>query len=262
MASLNDITTRDDIHPALRGFAMEASAVVVRLMAYVGGLAALAWLVADIYGTQHPVAATSEPVAKPGWIEVAKPMPAFSVAQADFGGKTAAYSIRRHPEGGRKDSLIWSFPGEPTAAEIELFRPGLETPDTAPMAPDLAIRMGLLAAGEAESAGVIDSKFGPISLVRFPAQENRQKPCLGFTKSFDGQRLQLTGFACQADSVPAQRAFIGCLLNRLTLIAAGSDAKLAETFARAELKRGGCNTAPVIGDWAATLQEPLLRGRL
>ena len=261
MASLNRTPMRDDIHPMLRSMVWELRAVGVRLMAYVGGLAALAWLAADLVAGPSIVAAAPELPAKPGWIEVARPMPAFSASQIDFGGKQAAYGIRRHPEGGRKDTLSWTAPDGHSSAEIELFRPGAETPDTAPVAPDLAIRMGLLAGGEAEAAGLIESKFGPIGLVRFPAQENVRKPCLGFAKSFDGQRLQISGFSCHADTMPAQRALIGCMLNRLTLIAAGNDARLAEMFARAELKRSPCATAGG-GDWASSLQEPQLRGRL
>ena len=40
--------------------------------------------------------------------------------------------------------------------------------------------------------------------------------------------------------MPARRAAIGCMLNRLILLTAGNDPKLAELFARAELKRGSC----------------------
>lgn len=261
MASLPDILKSADIHPALRSFGDEVKAVVVRLMAYTGGIAALAFIAADLFATAPVVASISTPV-RPAWFEVAKPHPAFAVSQVDFGGKPSTYGIRRHPEGGRKDSLAWGASGEQSVAEIEIFRLGGETPESAPPAPDLAIRMGLLAGGEPEAAGIIDTKFGPVSLIRFPAQESKTKPCLGFTKAFDGARIHVTGYACHADTIAAQRAAVGCMLNRLTLLAAGNDAKMAELFARAELKRGACNPAPVAGDWVSTLQEPALRGRL
>lgn len=261
MASLPDILKSADIHPALRSFADEVRAVIVRLMAYTGGLAALAFIAADLFSTV-PVVASVEPQARPGWFEVAKPHPAFAVAQIDFSGKPSTYGIRRHPEGGRKDSLVWAAAGENPVAEVEIFRLGGETPENAPPAADLAIRMGLLAGGEAEAAGIIETKFGQVVLIRFPAQESKTKPCLGFTKVFDGARIHITGFACNADTIAAQRASIGCMLNRLTLLAAGSDSKIAELFARAELKRGTCNPAPVPGDWVSSLQEPQLRGRL
>lgn len=262
MASLPDILKGTEIHPALRNFADEVRAVIVRLMAYTGGLAALAFIAADLFSTVPVIASVEPQRARPGWFEVAKPHPAFAVPQIDFGGRPNTYSIRRHPEGGRKDSLIWAAAGENPVAEVEIFRLGGETPENAPPAPDLAIRMGLLGGGEAEAAGVIDTKFGPVSLIRFPAQESKTKPCLGFARAFDGTRIHITGFTCSADTIAAQRASIGCLLNRLTLLAAGSDSKMAELFARAELKRGTCNPAPVPGDWVSSLQEPQLRGRL
>ncbi len=260
MATLPDLLKQTEIHPALRRVTDEVRAVVIRLMAYAGGLAALAFIAADLVSPALPVAA-NEPQVRPGWIEVAKPHPAFTVNQVDFNGRTSTYSIRRHPEGGRKDVLSWASTGDQPVAEIEIFRPGGETPENAPPAPDLAIRMGLLAAGEAEAAGMIDSKFGPVGLIRFPAQESKTRPCLGFAKTFDNARVQLTGFACQADTIAAQRAFIGCMLNRLTLLGAGNDTRMAELFARAELKRGTCNVAPTPGDWANSLHEPQLRGR-
>jgi energy-converting hydrogenase Eha subunit E len=262
MASFPDILKSTEIHPVLRSFADEVRAVVVRLMAYTGGLAALAFIAADLFSTVPVIASVEQPAARPGWFEVAKPHPAFAVAQADFGGTPTTYGIRRHPEGGRKDTLVWGMAGENPVAEVEIFRLGGETPENAPPAPDLAIRMGLLAGGEAEAAGIIETKFGPVSLIRFPAQESKTKPCLGFARVFEGARIHITGFTCNADTIAAQRASVGCLLNRLTLLAAGNDSKMAELFARAELKRGTCNPAPVPGDWVSSLQEPQLRGRL
>lgn len=262
MASFPDILKSTEIHPVLRSFADEVRAVVVRLMAYTGGLAALAFIAADLFSTVPVIASVEQPAARPGWFEVAKPHPAFAVAQADFSGTPTTYGIRRHPEGGRKDTLVWGMAGENPVAEVEIFRLGGETPENAPPAPDLAIRMGLLAGGEAEAAGIIETKFGPVSLIRFPAQESKTKPCLGFARVFEGARIHITGFTCNADTIAAQRASVGCLLNRLTLLAAGNDSKMAELFARAELKRGTCNPAPVPGDWVSSLQEPQLRGRL
>jgi hypothetical protein len=59
-------------------------------------------------------------------------------------------------------------------------------------------------------------------------------------------------------------------LNRLTLLTAGNDPKLAELFARAELKRGSCapaNAAPAnstaaAANWVTDTQDPRLRGAL
>jgi hypothetical protein len=52
-------------------------------------------------------------------------------------------------------------------------------------------------------------------------------------------------------------------LSRLILLAAGNDPKLAELFARAELRRGSCAAAAApaaSADWVTSAENPLLRG--
>jgi hypothetical protein len=63
--------------------------------------------------------------------------------------------------------------------------------------------------------------------------------------------------------LPARRATIGCILNRLILLTARNDPKLAELFARAELKRGSCAasaTSAASVDWVTSAENPRLRG--
>jgi hypothetical protein len=50
------------------------------------------------------------------------------------------------------------------------------------------------------------------------------------------------------------------MLNRLTLLTAGHEPKLAELFARDELKRGSCTANP--SDWVTGVENPKLRGTL
>jgi hypothetical protein len=53
------------------------------------------------------------------------------------------------------------------------------------------------------------------------------------------------------------------VLNRLTLLSAGNDPKLAELFARAELRRGDCAASAVptlSADWLKGGDASLLRG--
>jgi len=51
-------------------------------------------------------------------------------------------------------------------------------------------------------------------------------------------------------------------LNRLILLSAGNDPKMAELFARAELKRDTCNAPLAPNNWIAASDAPLLRGAL
>ena len=67
----------------------------------------------------------------------------------------------------------------------------------------------------------------------------------------------MSGFVCQGETVPARAAAVACMLNRLTLMAAGNDARLAELFAHAELKRAECRT-----DWVSGSDRPSLRGAI
>ena len=252
-----------DIHPALRSFADECRAVFVRLLAYVSGLAVLAVIVADLISVP-PVGAAMTPVPAPGWMPASRPHPAFAISQLDLAGRTDAYEILRHPDGGRKDRLRWAATAtESPTAEIEIYRPGSELGAFAAPDADIAGRMGLHTAMEAEAAGVLDTKFGPVALFRFGGTGAKAQSCLGFAKAFEQPRVRLSGWSCQAETAGAQRAFLACTLNRLILLSAGNDPKLAELFARAELRRGGCITAAIPAtDWVTGPQEPQLRGRI
>jgi hypothetical protein len=67
------------------------------------------------------------------------------------------------------------------------------------------------------------------------------------------------------DALPARRAAIGCILNRLILPTAGNEPKLAELFARAELKRGSCAasaTSAASRDQVTSAENLGLRGTL
>jgi hypothetical protein len=62
--------------------------------------------------------------------------------------------------------------------------------------------------------------------------------------------------------LPARRDAIGYILNRLILLSAGNQPKLAELFARAELKRGGCAASAASVDWVSGAENLGLRGTL
>jgi hypothetical protein len=249
------------IHPALRSFADECGDALVRMLAYVGGLVMIGFIA---FATANVVADVSddaaEPMVKPSWSQAPRSRPAFAVSQINFPGKTEAYEILRHPDGGRKDVLRWAAAGEAPVAELEIYRAGAERFSQAGPADDIAARMDPEGTRETETAGVIDSKFGPVRLLGFVGVG---RPCLGFVKNLDAANLRLSGWSCQADSRPAQRAAIACMLSRLVMLNAGNDAKLAELFARAELKRESCGAAPAtLPDWIAAGDKPPLRGRI
>lgn len=251
------------IHPALRSFADECSAVAVRIMAYLCGLAVLTVIVVDLLSAVPVSANTGLPAlpAQPGWVPASRPHPAFAISKLDLSDRTDAYEILRHPDGGRKDILRWAATaGAIPTAEIEIYRPGGELDAfTAPGA-DIAVRMGGRIA-DTEPAGFVDTKFGRIGLIRFSGDGLPGKQaCLGFAKSYTSPSIRISGWACQAETPAAQRSFIGCTMNRLILLSAGNDPKMAELFARAELKRDTCNATIAPTNWIASNDAPALRG--
>jgi hypothetical protein len=242
------------IHPKLNSFADEACATFARLFAYMGTLALLGILAIHGWDQLQDVMA-DEPAAKPSWSTADRSYPAFAMSQQDSHEKTASYTIRRHSLGGRKDILRWTGAADKLAAELEIYRPGREFDSAA--GAGLAARMG--GTSSLETAGVLDSKFGAFALLRQAGVADASS-CLAFFKRIDDPALQLTGFSCQGDGLPARRAAVGCMLDRLTMLTSGNEPKLAELFAHAELKRGGCAGAGLMADWMSSAENPQLRG--
>jgi hypothetical protein len=250
------------IHPALSSFADECCGTLARLVAYVGTLALLAIVGVHLWD-RLPDAAALEPSARAGWNVASRAYPAFAVSQFDLLGKTETYEIFRHPEGGRKDVFRWSAQGEKPVAELEIYRPGPEFDRSEPASAEMAARMQPLGGRALEAAGIIDSKFGPVALLRAAGDADGARSCLGFVKRLDDPDLRISGWSCRGDALPARRAAIACMLSRLVLLTAGNDPKLAELFARAELRRSGCTVsaaAAASADWLTGAENPSLRG--
>lgn len=246
------------IHPALTSFADECCGTLARLFVYVGVLALLA--IVGIHLWDQLPDLSLEPAAPMGWSTATRSSQAFAISQPEIGGKTDSYEILRHPLGGRKDIIRWVVTGEKPAAEVEIYRPGGELSLAEPATSDIAARMNASGHG-LEAAGVVDSKFGPVALFRVAGRAEGASTCLGFMKNLDNPTLRISGWTCQGVTLPARRAAVGCMLNRLILLSAGNEPKLAETFAHAELRRGGCGLAASTS-WVTDAENPKLRGAL
>jgi hypothetical protein len=233
--------------------------MLARLVAQVGALALLAIVGIHLWN-QLPTGAALEPPARADWRVALRSDPAFAVSEFDLPEKTEAYEILRHPDGGRKDILRWGG----AVAEIEIYRPGGESSPSGPIA-ELAARIDPDGLHELETAGIIDSKFGAVTLLRVPGSTDRARSCLGFIKRVDDPNLQISGWSCHGDALPVRRAAVGCILSRLILLTAGNEPKLAELFARAEVKRGNCAasaTSTTPADWVTSAENPRLRGTI
>lgn len=255
------------IHPALTSFADEVCGTLARLVAYVMALALLAIGGLALW-EQLPDADPMDPSASKAssghaWSQADRSTRAFAVSQFDPHGKTEAYEIFRHPQGGRRDVFQWSGADRRRVAELEIYRPGAELSHTGPAIAEIAARMDPGGLRELEAAGLIDSKFGTVTLLRLISGTEAARACLGFLKRVSDSNIRISGWSCQGDNLPARRAAISCTLNRLTLLSTGNDPKLAEIFARAELRRADCTTtaAPTLSaDWLTGGDNPRLRG--
>jgi hypothetical protein len=253
-------TTR--IHPALTSFADEVCGTLARLDAYVVMLALLA--IGGLYlWDQLPDATAMEPSAKGSWSLASRSSPAFAISKFGSQDKTEAYAIFRHPEGGRKDLFRWTGQDRKPVAELEIYRPGGELNRSGPAIGEIAARMDSEGMRELEAAGIVDSKFGTVTLLRLVGGADTARSCLGFIKRVDEPNFRISGWSCQGDNLAARRAAISCMLNRLILLTAGNDPKLAELFAHAELRRNDCSPAAVpalSADWVTGAENPRLRG--
>jgi hypothetical protein len=257
-----------DAQPALTNFTDEVCATVARIFAYVGTLSLFGILGVHLW-IQYDAMKAAGPAAGPGWTMGRtagwyvsdRSHPAFAVNQVDQPDVSATYTILRHPEGGRKDILRWTDAAKKPVAELEIYRPGSEWDASSAAGVDLAARMLQIDASGLEAAGIVESKFGTVALLRPLAGTETKEgagACLAFSKRIDEPHLQISGWSCQGDNWPARRAAIGCLLSRLTLLTSGNEPKLAGLFTRAEMKRGGC--AASLSDWVTGIENPKLRG--
>ncbi|MDH2356106.1 hypothetical protein QCM80_36405 [Bradyrhizobium sp. SSUT112] len=256
--------TPTQIHLALAAVADEVVGMLARLFAYVGALVLFAILGLAALG-QLPNLRDDEPALKPGWSVADRSHPAFALSRLDSSEKTASYTILRHPEGGRRDVMRWAGEADKPIAELEIYREGGEFDVARPATADLAVRLGLGPTTPLEQAGLLDTKFGPVVLFR-PTSTTHGTPqgtpsCLGYLKRSEEPALQISGFSCQGDSLPARRAAIACTLNRLTLLTSGNEPKLAELFAHAELKRRSC-ASQGSSDWLLGAANAQLHGTL
>jgi hypothetical protein len=256
------------IHPALASFLDEVCGTMARLCAYLMVLALMA--ICGIALWQHLPEVTAAMEASPKswsrtWSPAARTTPAFAVSQFVFPNKTETYELHRHPDGGRKDVFHWTGTGGIPVAQLEIYRPGDELDQIGSAAGYLAARMDPAGARELEAAGIIDSKFGAVTLFRRIGGREAATACLRFFKHIDDPKFRLSGWSCLGEDMPARRAGIGCMLNRLVLLTAGNDAKLTQLFAQAELRRGDCpvSGAPALSaDWVMGADNPRLRGTL
>jgi hypothetical protein len=243
----------------LRMFAVELQATLMRVFVYCAVLAAFALGITE-FVTRATSAAPAEP---PEWIEVNKPFPAFAMSMPEF--EAPRYSIWRHASGiGRKDILTFGELGGATAV-VEVHRPGADA--AADDSVDITVSISELRLSAHTMPHTINTKFGAVFVEAFTDHApGHTRNCLRFNRDFEEPRLALTGWFCNGGPELVDRGMLACALDRLSLLAAGTEPKLAALFARAELKRSFCGqnsvfvaATPKRIDWIEAARDPKLR---
>jgi hypothetical protein len=230
------------MHPALHSWREELPATFVRMLAYLGAAALLSMAAAYVFqspAVMSPVA----PVHRSPWNEIDRPFPAFALSIPEAADMPSSYAIRRHTDGGGRKDILGL--GEPDGAgpylQVEIYRPGTEAKRFAgPKAEIVAGASALEPVAIEQSGEPLASKFGPLDIVSFDTGKGVARHCLAFVRAYDDPLLQLSGWFCQGGANFIERSTLACALDRLTLLAAGSEPKVGALFASAELNRSYC----------------------
>jgi len=239
------------MHPALHCWREELPAALLRITAYVGGVAFLSIAAAHLFQSP-PVITSITPADRSPWVEVERPFPAFALTIPEAAGAPFHYAIWRHEEGGgRKDILELGEPdGVAPYLQIEIYRPGQEFEGFADDKSEILVGAAALTPTAVALDAPLTSKFGPLSIVRFDTATGTPRHCLAFVRATDDPRLQLSGWFCQGTTFGGgdfvERSTLSCALDRLTLLSAGNEPKVATLFAQAELNRTFCGQRDTI----------------
>ncbi|MEX0589465.1 MAG: hypothetical protein WD207_00105, partial [Xanthobacteraceae bacterium] len=115
------------------------------------------------------------------------------------------------------------------------------------------------------------TKFGALPIVAMSVKGNDgMRRCIATAAGWHDPRLGLVAWWCNDGPEIVAHGEFACLLDRLALMSAGGDDRLAEFFAQAELKRSTCSSQSSFvsptprrpNDWIYAKSRPQLRGRI
>lgn len=230
------------MHPALHSWRDELPSSFVRLLAYLCAVLLLSIAAARFSESPKAIAAIT-PVHESKWIDIRRPFPAFALSIPEAAEAPSTYAIRRHADGGGRKDILELGDADDSAPylHVEIYRPGTEIRGFAE--PQAVIADGAAALGPDDLRRAdqdLASKFGPLTVIFFSASNGTPRQCLAYVRAFDDPRLQLSGWFCQGGSEFIQQSTLACALDRLTLLAAGSEPKVGALFAHAERNRTFC----------------------
>lgn len=218
------------------------------------GALAMAHVAIEIRNAPPP-APTPPPVpvstvaAPPQWIAIERAPAAFHLPVPDLERFGLAYAARRHTgHGGREDRLSFgAFEGREPFATVLVQRSGSGAQTPGSFFVEFARQSALVGQSltRATQPLPLDTKFGLAELAEVTlAAGARERTCLAARQAIAGATTRLTGILCPAEGLQADPATLGCLIDRLQLLAGGDDAGLRAAFAQAERRRAGACQLP------------------
>ena len=236
------------MQPASTSIPEDIRATLVRLLAYMGGLAALAVAAASFFAAPADIVAAlgSASAQRPAWRTVERPYPAFELLMPELIGSTYNYAIqRRAKDGARKDLLSFGEPGDAGPPMPWSKSTGRPWP---------AIASSMRRAKSPPASSITPSPTTSSRTARSTANSARcrwwilpraQWPNPAMSAAASASRGRSTSPPCKSPAgiaAPAgevvDRTIVACLLDRLTLVKRRRQAR--RMFARAEIKRPFC----------------------
>jgi|SRR5690242_1662563 len=230
------------IHPALQSWRAELPSSSVRVLAYLCAVALLSIAAARV-SESPPVMDNITPENWSAWVDIERPFPAFALSIPEAADVPAGYAIRRNVVGGGRKDILALGEAESVAPylHVEIYRPGNEIGQFADAKAEIIDSAAALGPTELRRVDEpLASKFGPLTIVPFATSNGTPRHCLGFVRAYDNPRLQISGWFCQGGSEFIEQSTLACALDRLTLLAAGSEPRIGALFAQAELNRSYC----------------------
>ncbi len=207
--------------------------------------------VAEVPPAPPPVAAAAPVAAPPAvrWRTIAAPIPSYNLEAPELNRAAATLKARAASDGARQEIHLWSgTAGKSRSGSLT----GMLTIEHYPTTPpaetlyvDLVRRAALLGASVERTGELVglESKFGEIDTVEariVAAGENEAQSCIAFRRIETSPTMQVHGWFCGTTSTPVDRATLGCIVDRIDLMRAGSDVTLKRYFARVERARKPC----------------------
>ncbi len=196
--------------------------------------------------------ASKAPPAAPrdAWIEIAKPYRLYELAAPPLAHEKHAYSARRHATGGGREDVLtfgqFAIDKNGPFVRLSVYRHGSEKIEDTPFFVEMARRAAPLGLSVSAVRQEPDqaTRFGDLETAALTLSENEfsRDRCRGFRLVQAQPGLTIAGLACAAENESMSAQDVACLLNRLDLLAAGSDRPLRDFFGAAKSRNiRGCS---------------------